>query len=59
MIEIVSNGIATSVVDAGRGGRGSIGQSRGGAVDLDALRLANRLVGNAPDVAGSSRRVVG
>ncbi len=52
MIDVISTGIATSVVDAGRGGRGSIGQSRGGAVDLDALQLANRLVGNAPDAAG-------
>lgn len=52
MIEVVDWGIAGSVRDAGRCGRGWLGASRGGAVDAEALALANRLVGNAPDTAG-------
>lgn len=52
MIEIVSWGVAGSVRDGGRPGLAHLGRSRGGAVDLDALRLGNRLVGNDPDAAG-------
>lgn len=50
-IEVVSWGIAGSVRDAGRPGRAAWGASRGGAVDLGSLALANRLVGN---VAGAA-----
>jgi allophanate hydrolase subunit 2 len=42
-------GIATSLRDGGRTGMAHLGRSRGGAVDRDALRLANRLVGNTAD----------
>ncbi|MGB8862150.1 MAG: biotin-dependent carboxyltransferase family protein [Ilumatobacteraceae bacterium] len=46
MIVVRSWGIAGSVVDGGHPGRCWLGQSRGGAVDLASLALANRLVGN-------------
>jgi allophanate hydrolase subunit 2 len=42
-------GIATSLCDGGRTGLAHLGRSRGGAVDREALRLANRLVGNTAD----------
>lgn len=52
MIRVVSWGIAGSVVDSGRTGRAWLGQSRGGAVDVASLALANRLVGNSEARAG-------
>lgn len=52
MIRVEQWGIAGSVVDAGHPGRGWLGQSRGGAVDLASLGLANRLVGNLDSLAG-------
>jgi allophanate hydrolase subunit 2 len=48
-IEVMSWGIVGSVRDGGRAGRASLGASRGGAVDLGSLELANRLVGNPAD----------
>ena len=48
MINVRSWGIASSLVDGGQPGLMWLGKSRGGAVDLDSLLLANRLVGNAP-----------
>jgi len=51
-LEVVAWGIATSARDAGRPGLAHLGRSRAGAVDLGALQLCNRLVGNPPDVAG-------
>ncbi|MBI5088609.1 MAG: biotin-dependent carboxyltransferase family protein [Actinobacteria bacterium] len=50
-LDVVAWGIAGSVRDAGRPGRAWLGASRGGAVDLASLGLANRLVGNPPDAA--------
>jgi allophanate hydrolase subunit 2 len=50
-IEVRSWGVAGSVQDAGRPGRAALGASRGGAVDLASLALANRVVGNAEGVA--------
>ncbi len=47
MISVLTWGVAGSVVDGGRTGQMSLGKSRGGAVDLGSLALANRLVGNA------------
>jgi allophanate hydrolase subunit 2 len=44
-------GIAGSVRDAGRPGRAGWGASRGGAIDVPSLGLANRLVGNVPAAA--------
>lgn len=45
-IEVVSWGIGGSVRDAGRAGLAHVGRGRGGAVDLPALELGNRLLGN-------------
>lgn len=46
MITVDSWGIAGSVVGPGMLGRAWLGQGRGGAVDVAAAALANRLVGN-------------
>jgi allophanate hydrolase subunit 2 len=51
-IVVVSWGVGGRVVDLGRPGRARLGASRGGAVDVAALRLGNRLVGNPESVAG-------
>ena len=45
-LTIVAPGIASGIRDAGRVGRAHLGAGRGGAVDLPALHLANRLLGN-------------
>ncbi|WP_235038043.1 5-oxoprolinase/urea amidolyase family protein [Microbacterium sp. 18062] len=42
---------AATVQDLGRPGRGRLGIARSGSLDRGALRLANRLVGNAEDAA--------
>ena len=52
MIEIVATGPLATVQDLGRPGYAALGVPRGGAFDRAALRLANRLVGNAEDAAG-------
>jgi len=52
VLEVVAWGIAGSVRDGGRVGLAHLGRSRGGAVDLAALELGNRLVGNDPRAAG-------
>jgi len=49
VLRVLAWGVATSVRDAGRPGLAHLGRSRGGAVDLDAHRLGNRLVGNGGD----------
>ena len=46
MITVRSWGVAGGLVDGGRAGPMWLGKSRGGAVDLDALALGNRLLGN-------------
>ncbi|GIG35973.1 urea amidolyase family protein [Cellulomonas pakistanensis] len=51
-IEVLAPGPSTLVQDRGRPGLASVGVGRSGAADAGALRLANRLVGNAPDAAG-------
>jgi len=48
MIEVLTPGLLTTVQDAGRPGFAALGVPRSGAFDRAALRLANRLVGNAP-----------
>ncbi len=45
-IEVIEPGGMTTVQDLGRCGDESVGVSPGGAVDRDALRMANALVGN-------------
>ncbi|HQZ35749.1 MAG TPA: biotin-dependent carboxyltransferase family protein [Ilumatobacteraceae bacterium] len=52
MMYVESWGIAGSVVDHGHAGLAWLGQSRGGAVDVESLSLANRLVGNPQGAAG-------
>ncbi len=51
-LEVVRSGPRTTVQDAGRGGSAHLGVPRSGALDPQALALANRLVGNLPDTAG-------
>jgi biotin-dependent carboxylase-like uncharacterized protein len=51
-VEVVSPGVLTLVQDRGRPGLAAVGVGRSGAADRGALRLANRLVGNAADAAG-------
>jgi biotin-dependent carboxylase-like uncharacterized protein len=52
VIEVLRAGPLTTVQDLGRPGFAHLGVPRAGALDGPALRLANRLVGNAPDAAG-------
>ncbi len=51
-IEVISAGALTTVQDLGRPGWAHIGVPRSGAADRPALRLANRLVGNAEGAPG-------
>jgi biotin-dependent carboxylase-like uncharacterized protein len=51
VIEVVAPGVRTLVEDAGRPGFAAVGVGRSGAADPAALRLGNRLVGNAPGAA--------
>lgn len=51
-IEVIEPGAMTTVQDLGRPGFEAQGVSPGGAVDRQALRLANLLVGNDEDAAG-------
>lgn len=50
-LEVEAAGIQTLLQDAGRTGLGAQGVSESGALDLPAMRLANRLVGNDPGAA--------
>jgi biotin-dependent carboxylase-like uncharacterized protein len=52
VITILAPGAQLLVEDLGRPGHAAIGLSPSGALDARALRLANRLVGNAPGAAG-------
>lgn len=52
MITVVKTGAQLLVEDLGRPGHAAMGLSPSGALDARALRLANRLVGNAPGAAG-------
>ncbi|MFJ5230824.1 biotin-dependent carboxyltransferase family protein [Kitasatospora sp. NPDC088391] len=51
-ILVVRAGYGATVQDLGRPGLAALGVGRSGAADPDALRLANRLVGNPEDAAG-------
>ncbi|GAA2598172.1 MULTISPECIES: 5-oxoprolinase subunit C family protein [Streptomyces] len=50
-ITTVRSGALTTVQDSGRPGHAHLGVPRSGALDAPAMRLANRLLGNAPDAA--------
>lgn len=56
---VVRAGLHTTVQDAGRWGYQHLGVPVGGALDGDALRRANTLVGNAPDEAALEVTLVG
>ncbi|MDR6840375.1 biotin-dependent carboxyltransferase family protein [Pseudoxanthomonas sacheonensis] len=49
--EVIAPGALTTVQDRGREGWRHLGVSRAGALDPDAMELANRLLGNALDAA--------
>ena len=51
-LEVMKAGVAATVQDLGRPGFGAFGVPEGGAMDRAALASANRLVGNAPGLAG-------
>jgi biotin-dependent carboxylase-like uncharacterized protein len=51
MIEVLETGPLATVQDLGRPGYAALGVPRSGGFDRGALRLANRLVGNAEDAA--------
>lgn len=51
-VEVLHPGLLTLVQDLGRPGWAHVGVGRCGAADAGALRLANRLVGNAEGAAG-------
>jgi biotin-dependent carboxylase-like uncharacterized protein len=51
-VTVLRAGPLAVVTDLGRPGLAHLGVPRSGALDLPALRLANRLVGNAEDTAG-------
>ncbi|MDJ0463964.1 biotin-dependent carboxyltransferase family protein [Streptomyces sp. H27-C3] len=50
-LTVIRCGALTTVQDAGRRGHAHLGVPRSGALDAPAMRLANRLLGNAPDAA--------
>jgi allophanate hydrolase subunit 2 len=52
MIVVQKPGLLASVQDLGRHGHRQLGICPGGALDVLALTLANRLVGNADGAAG-------
>ncbi len=58
-LTLVRAGLHTTVQDEGRWGHQHLGVPVGGALDLDALRRANTLVGNAPGEAALEVTLVG
>ena len=51
-LEILATGALATIQDEGRSGLAGLGVGVSGTADLRSLRLANRLVGNEPGVAG-------
>jgi len=58
-IQVVAPGLLTTVQDLGREGFGPMGVSASGAADAIALRLGNRLLGNAEEAAGLEMTLLG
>ena len=58
-IHVIAPGMLTTVQDLGREGFGPMGVSPSGAADAVALRVGNRLVGNAEGAAGLEMTLVG
>ncbi|MCQ8875319.1 biotin-dependent carboxyltransferase family protein [Mesorhizobium sp. LMG17149] len=52
MIEILTTGLPNTVQDLGRPGHLALGVSHGGAMDKQALAIANLMLGNNPSAAG-------
>ena len=59
MIRVEVPGLMTTVQDLGREGFGPIGVSASGAADPIALRIGNRLLGNAEGAAALEMTLVG
>jgi antagonist of KipI len=59
LFEILDGGLLTTVQDTGRRGYQRYGVPAAGAMDLVALRAANRLVGNPDDCAALEMTLVG
>jgi biotin-dependent carboxylase-like uncharacterized protein len=59
MIEVIRPGLLTTIQDQGRTGYAHLGVSRSGALDVDALVEANRLVGNVDAAAGIETTLTG
>jgi antagonist of KipI len=59
LIEVRAPGLLTTVQDLGREGFGPMGVSAAGAADAVALRVGNRLVGNAEGAAGLEMTLLG
>ncbi|BBH65525.1 allophanate hydrolase [Actinoplanes sp. OR16] len=59
MITVLRAGPLTTVQDLGRPGYAHLGVPRSGALDVPALRRANRLVGNPDDAAGLETTLMG
>jgi antagonist of KipI len=59
LIEVRAPGLLTTVQDLGREGFGPMGVSASGAADSVALRIGNRLVGNAEGAAALEMTLIG
>jgi antagonist of KipI len=59
VIEVLAPGLLTTVQDLGREGFGPLGISPSGAADPIALRIGNRLVGNAESAAALEMTLLG
>jgi antagonist of KipI len=59
MIEVQTPGLSTTIQDLGRPGWRHLGVSAAGAADRDALRVANRLVGNEDGAAALELTLTG
>jgi antagonist of KipI len=59
LIEVCAPGLLTTVQDLGRDGFGAMGVSTSGAADPVALRIGNRLVGNAQGAPALEMTLVG
>ena len=59
LIEVRAPGLLTTVQDLGREGFGPMGVSPSGAADAVALRVGNRLAGNAQGLAGLEMTLLG
>jgi antagonist of KipI len=59
VIQVQSPGLLTTVQDLGREGFGPLGVSASGAADAIALRVGNRLVGNAEGAAALEMTLLG